>query len=195
MAIGSLVMTLLSGWTSGVRRHGAAVIIAAAVWGLAIVALGFAPTLPLAVVCLAVAGAADMISGTFRQTIWNHTIPNELRGRLSGVEMISYMTGPLLGNARAGWVATRFDAFTSIVSGGVLCVVGVLACKAFLPCFGVIGANLSSCPRPMRRCSPDREGAAIDCTLTSRPRDRTLRCCCWNRRGDDRDRSRANLPQ
>jgi len=135
MAIGSLVMTLLSGWTSGVRRHGAAVIIAAAIWGLAIVALGFAPTLPLAVGCLAVAGAADMISGTFRQTIWNQTIPNELRGRLSGVEMISYMTGPLLGNARAGWVATRFDAFTSIVSGGVFCVVGVLLCKVLLPVF------------------------------------------------------------
>jgi MFS family permease len=135
MSIGSLTMTLFSGWTSGVRRHGAAVIVAAGTWGLAIVALGFAPTLPVAVGCLAIAGAADMVSGTFRQTIWNQTIPNELRGRLSGVEMISYMTGPLLGNARAGWVATRFDAFTSIVSGGILCVLGVMVCRALLPAF------------------------------------------------------------
>ena len=55
--------------------------------------------------CLALAGAADMVSGVFRMTIWNETIPTHLRGRLAGVEMISYMTGPLLGNARAGWMA------------------------------------------------------------------------------------------
>jgi membrane protein YdbS with pleckstrin-like domain len=76
-----------------------------------------------------------MVSGIFRQTIWNQTIPNDLRGRLSGVEMISYMTGPLLGNARAGWVATRFNPFTSIVSGGALCVLGVVACIPILPDF------------------------------------------------------------
>jgi MFS family permease len=135
MAIGSLVMTLFSGWTSRVRRHGGAIVIAASVWGLAVVALGFAPNLPTAVVCLAVAGGADQVSGIFRQTIWNQTIPNDLRGRLSGVEMISYMTGPLLGNSRAGWVATRFDIVTSIVSGGVMCVLGVLACIPLLPAF------------------------------------------------------------
>jgi hypothetical protein len=75
------------------------------------------------------------VSGLFRQTIWNQTIPTELRGRLSGLEMLSYMTGPLLGNARAGYLATRFDARLSIVSGGVLCVVGVLLCVPFLPRF------------------------------------------------------------
>jgi MFS family permease len=135
MAIGSLVVTLFSGWSSGVRRQGAAVVAAAALWGLAIIALGFAPTLASAVACLAVAGAADMVSGLFRQTIWNQTIPSELRGRLSGLEMLSYMTGPLLGNARAGYLATRFDARLSIVSGGVLCVLGVLLCVPFLPRF------------------------------------------------------------
>jgi MFS family permease len=135
MAIGSLVMTVFSGWTSRVRRHGAAIVIAATAWGLAVVALGFAPNLPLAVTCLAIAGGADQVSGIFRQTIWNQTIPNDLRGRLSGVEMISYMSGPLLGNSRAGWVATRFDIATSIVSGGVMCVLGVLACIPLLPAF------------------------------------------------------------
>lgn len=135
MAIGSLAVTLFSGWSSKVQRHGAFVVAAAALWGVAIVALGFAPTLASAVACLVVAGAADMVSGLFRQTIWNQTIPSELRGRLSGLEMISYMTGPLLGNARAGYLATRFDARTSIVSGGILCLVGVLSCSVLLPAF------------------------------------------------------------
>jgi MFS family permease len=135
MAIGSLAVTLFSGWSSKVQRHGAIVVAAAALWGVAIIALGFAPNLPMAVACLAVAGGADMVSGLFRQTIWNQTIPTELRGRLSGLEMISYMTGPLLGNARAGYLATRFDARTSIVSGGVLCVLGVLLCGVLLPAF------------------------------------------------------------
>jgi MFS family permease len=135
MPIGSLAITLFSGWSSRVRRHGAMVVLAAAFWGVAIIALGFAPSLPAAVACLALAGAADSISGIFRATIWNQTIPTQLRGRLSGLEMISYMTGPLLGNARAGYLATRFDARTSIVSGGILCVLGVLACIPILPAF------------------------------------------------------------
>jgi hypothetical protein len=97
--------------------------------------LGFAPNLPAAVACLAIAGGADQVSAIFRQTIWNQTIPNDLRGRLSGVEMISYMTGPLLGNSRAGWVATRFDPTISIVSGGIMCVLGVLSCIPLLPSF------------------------------------------------------------
>jgi MFS family permease len=135
MAIGSLVMTLFSGWTSRVHRQGAAVVWAAALWGVAVVLLGFADTLPVAVACLALAGAADMVSGLFRMTIWNQTIPDTLRGRLAGVEMISYMTGPLLGNARAGFVATASSDAISIISGGVLCVLGVLACVPLLPGF------------------------------------------------------------
>ena len=135
MAIGSLVMTIFSGWTSRVRQQGAAVVWAALTWGVAVVALGFVHTLPLAVVCLALAGAADMVSGLFRMTIWNQTIPDALRGRLAGVEMISYMTGPLLGNARAGFVATALGEQVSIISGGALCVLGVLACVPLLPGF------------------------------------------------------------
>jgi hypothetical protein len=81
------------------------------------------------------AGAADSVSGVFRGTIWNETIPADLRGRLAGVEMISYLSGPLLGNARAGWVASISSNTTSIVSGGVICFVGVLLCIPFLPAF------------------------------------------------------------
>jgi MFS family permease len=135
MSIGSLTMTLLSGWTSRVRRHGAAVIVAATLWGIAVVGLGFATTLAAAMSCLMIAGAADMVSGIFRSTIWNQTIPDHLRGRLAGVEMISYMTGPLLGNARAGSLASLTSDTFSIVSGGVLCAVGVVACIPLLPAF------------------------------------------------------------
>jgi MFS family permease len=87
------------------------------------------------VLCLAIAGAADMMSAVFRMTIWNETIPTQLRGRLAGVEMISYMTGPLLGNARAGWMAGLRSIRFSIAGGGVICVLGVLACIPLLPAF------------------------------------------------------------
>ncbi|HLH30581.1 MAG TPA: MFS transporter [Terriglobia bacterium] len=135
MSIGSLFTTLFSGWTSKVMRHGAAVVTAAAIWALAIVGVGFAPGLYTAVVCLAMAGAADSVSAVFRGTIWNETIPSDLRGRLAGVEMISYLSGPLLGNARAGWVASISSNTISIVSGGMTCFIGVLLCIPLLPAF------------------------------------------------------------
>lgn len=134
-AVGALLATLTSGWTSRVHRHGLAVVIAAGVWGLAIVGFGFAGKLWLALLCLALAGGADMVSGLFRMTIWNQTIPDHLRGRLAGIEMVSYTTGPLLGNAESGIVATLFSIRTSIVSGGVLCVLGTGLLALVLPAF------------------------------------------------------------
>jgi len=135
MPLGSFVMTLFSGWSKKVSRRGAAVVIAAAGWGVAIVALGHAGNFPLALGCLALAGAADAVSGLFRMTIWNETIPTHLRGRLAGVEMISYMTGPLLGNARAGWMASARSTTFSIVAGGWICLAAVLLCIPLLPAF------------------------------------------------------------
>jgi hypothetical protein len=79
--------------------------IAATVWGLAIAGFGFAETLWPALACLALAGAADAISGIFRMTMWNQTIPDALRGRLASIEMVSYSSGPLLGHVEAGAVA------------------------------------------------------------------------------------------
>jgi len=135
MPIGALAVSLLSGRAGRVRRHGAAVVVAAGLWGVAVVVLGYARGLAAAVVLLALAGAADMVSGVYRKTIWDQTIPVHLRGRLAGVEMISYMTGPLLGNARAGWVASLVSPRFSIVSGGWMCIAGVLACVPLLPGF------------------------------------------------------------
>jgi MFS family permease len=135
MSVGALAIGLFSGWTGRVTRHGRAVIVAAAVWALGIVALGFAPSLPLGLVCLAVAGAADMVSGVFRGTIWNQTIPNTLRGRLAGIEMISYLTGPLIGNARAGFMADAWSVSAAVWVGGLICLAGVALTGFVLPRF------------------------------------------------------------
>ena len=84
---------------------------------------------------LAVAGGADTVSGIFRRRIWNETIPDELRGRLASIELISFSSGPLLGNVRAGAVASLAGVRFSIVSGGVLCMVGAGVCALLLPRF------------------------------------------------------------
>ncbi len=135
MSAGALAITLFSSWTKRVARRGAAVIIAAMAWGAAIIALGFARSLLIAIACLVLAGAADMVSGLFRMTMWNETIPSSLRGRMAGIEQLSYMSGPLLGNARAGFVAQRFGLQRAITSGGILCIAAVAACIPLLPSF------------------------------------------------------------
>ncbi len=161
MPIGSLVVSLLSGRAGRVRRHGAAVVVAAALWGVAIVALAYARSLGAAVTLLALAGAADMVSGVYRQTIWNQTIPDALRGRLAGVEMISYSTGPLLGNARAGWLAGAVSLRFAILSGGWMCVAGVLLCIPLLPGFWRYRAATSAAPLAAAVSARDG-GAATD---------------------------------
>jgi MFS family permease len=134
-SVGSLLATTTSGWTGRVHRHGLAVIWAAAGWGIAITALGFAPNLALALLALTLAGAADMVSGIFRTTIWNTTIPDHLRGRLAGIEQVSYSAGPLLGNLESGVVAAFAGVRASIVCGGVFCVAGVALAALALPAF------------------------------------------------------------
>lgn len=134
-AVGALAASLTSRWTPRIHRHGLAVMLSAAVWGLAIVAFGLCQRLWPALAYLAIAGGADGVSGIFRMTMWNETIPDTLRGRLASIEMVSYMSGPLLGHLEAGAVAAAFGVTASVVSGGVLCVAGVLACGVWRPRF------------------------------------------------------------
>ncbi len=141
-AVGALIASVTSRWTPRVHRHGLAVMVAATIWGVAIVAFGLAPSLWPALACLAVAGGADAVSGMFRMTMWNQTIPDALRGRLAGIELVSYMSGPLLGHAEAGAVAAIAGVQASIVSGGVLCVIGVVVCGLALPRFRSYDARL-----------------------------------------------------
>src|SRR5690348_107980 len=140
-AVGSFLFSATSGWTNRVHRHGMGVIVAATVWGVAIIGFGFAPTLAPALIFLALAGAADMMSGIFRGVIWNQTIPDSLRGRLASIEMLSYSSGPALGNFEAGLVAAIFNVRVSVVSGGVLCVVGCVLAALALPLFRAYDAR------------------------------------------------------
>jgi MFS family permease len=123
--IGALVATALSGWTSRVHHHGRAIVIAAAAYGAMIALAGLMPSLWLVALFLALSGAADMISAVFRGTVWNQTIPEQMRGRLAGIEMLSYSLGPLGGQVRAGLVADLWTVRGSIASGGLACVAGV----------------------------------------------------------------------
>jgi MFS family permease len=142
-SVGAIAVTVLSGWMSRVRRHGLAIAASAAAWGLLIAGFGAAPDLGLALACLVLAGAADMVSGIFRDTLWNQTIPDTLRGRLAGVELLSYGVGPSVGQIRAGAVAGVTSPRFSLVSGGLLCVGAVgLVCVA-LPGFTGYRAELA----------------------------------------------------
>jgi MFS family permease len=132
---GALVTSLLSGWTGRVRRHGVAIAVAAAAWGAAILGFGLAPDVYVAIGCLAAAGAADMVSGLFRQTLWNSTIPDSVRGRMAGVEMLSYSVGPSAGQLRSGLMASLGGARFSLASGGLLCVGAVAVVCAAMPAF------------------------------------------------------------
>ncbi|MFF3770421.1 MFS transporter [Streptomyces sp. NPDC002232] len=130
-SVGSLVLGLTSGWTSKVRRHGLLVAGGAAGWGLAIAAAGWFGNVWVVLVCLAFAGAGDMLSGLGRATIWNQTIPEELRGRLAGIEVLSYSVGPQLGQVRAGAMASWTGTRAAVWTGGVACVASVgLLCLA-----------------------------------------------------------------
>jgi MFS family permease len=134
-ALGSLLASLTSGWTKRVNHHGRAVMAAAMVWGAGIAGFAAAPTLWLALPSLAVAGGADMISGTFRALIWNITIPDSLRGRLASIELISYSSGPSLAGIESGVAVSLVGTRGSGVSGGALCIVSVAALTVALPGF------------------------------------------------------------
>ncbi|AGS69203.1 MFS transporter [Streptomyces collinus] len=127
--LGALLVSATSGWTSRVHRHGRMVVLSAALWGLAVTAAGLVGDVWLVLLLLTVAGACDMVSGIFRGAMWNQTIPDELRGRLAGIELLSYSVGPQLGQVRSGGVAAWAGVRTSVWSGGALCAgaMGLLA--------------------------------------------------------------------
>lgn len=135
IAGGALLATLTSGWAKWIHRHGLMIIVAAGLWGVAIIFFGFSTNLYAGLFSLGVAGFFDMISGIFRGTVWNQTIPDHLRGRLAGIEMISFLTGPMLGDAEAGIVAHFFGVKNSIIAGGILTVAGTILLAVLLPKF------------------------------------------------------------
>ncbi|MFE2263899.1 MFS transporter [Streptomyces griseosporeus] len=131
--LGSLLVSVTSGWASRVHRHGRMVVLAAALWGLAIAAAGVVGNVWLVLLSLTLAGGCDMVSGIFRGAMWNQTIPDELRGRLAGIELLSYSVGPTLGQVRSGSFAAWWGVRASVWSGGLACAGAVALLALCLP--------------------------------------------------------------
>lgn len=123
---GALLMTLTSRWTLSQTRYGVYIILAGALWSLSLTFVGLAPTFEWILFGLFFAGFFDMVSGVFRVTLWNETIPESIRGRIAGFEMVGYMSGPLLGNALLGFLADQIGIQTALLLGS-LCSLVLLA--------------------------------------------------------------------
>jgi MFS family permease len=130
---GALLASVLGGWVNHVRRQGLVVVIAASLWGGAIAAFGFATQLWVALLLLALAGGADLVSAVLRGTMLLELTPDSLRGRLTGIEFAQVASAPALGNLEAGVVASVTSIRTSIVSGGIFCVFGCFALALAFP--------------------------------------------------------------
>jgi MFS family permease len=130
---GALVASLVSGSLNAIRRQGLAVCVAAGAWGVAIALVGFAQSVVMALVFLALAGAADFVSAVLRSNILLSVTPDSFRGRLSGIELAQVAGAPEIGNVEAGIVASLAGVRASIVSGGVLTVIGTAVCALALP--------------------------------------------------------------
>lgn len=130
---GALLGATFTGWVTRIRRQGLAVILSVAAWGVAIVAFGAVPWLWLGLTFLAVAGAADVVSAVFRNTMLQVIVPDALRGRLTAIHIAVVTGGPRLGDAEAGLVAAATTTQFSVVSGGLACIVGVAALARWIP--------------------------------------------------------------
>jgi MFS family permease len=130
---GAVVAALSSGWLSRSTRLGRVVVVTIAIWGVAIVLFGFVSAVWLGLLLLAVAGAADSLSAVCRTTIMQTLTPDELRGRLTAVYFMVVVGGPFLGDLEAGVVAGVSSPRVSVVSGGVLCIVGLAVAVLVFP--------------------------------------------------------------
>jgi MFS family permease len=132
IAIGALLATLCSRVLLRTTRHGLMILLAAGFWSLFMIGFGMSSSFPLAMTFLVFAGFADMVSAVFRMTIWNETIPDELRGRLAGIEMISYLSGPMIGNTQLGFMSAQLGIKRAITLSSFVGVAGVVACAAWI---------------------------------------------------------------
>lgn len=119
-SMGAFLMTVTSRWTLARRRYGIFIVGAGALWSASLLLTGLAPTFPLILGFLFCAGFFDMVSGVFRLSLWNETIPDAIRGRIAGFEMLSYMSGPLLGNALLGFLADKVGIQIALFYGALV---------------------------------------------------------------------------
>jgi hypothetical protein len=155
ISIGALIATLTSRWLLVARRHGLIILVAAGAWSAAMVGFGLAGSFPVAMLFLILAGYADMVSAVFRQTIWNQTVPDALRGRLAGIEMISYLSGPMLGNTQLGFVSAALGIQRAITLSSLVGLAGVAVCARALPGFvRYLAPELGPSPAPGPAAAP-----------------------------------------
>jgi Transmembrane secretion effector len=133
VSAGATVAALTTGWVEHARWLGRIVIGAVLAWGTAIALAGLMPTIWLAALCLAVAGAADSISAVCRSIINQTVTPEALRGRMSATFMLVVTSGPRLGDLESGIAASLTSAGVAVVSGGLACIAGVFAVMAAFP--------------------------------------------------------------
>jgi MFS family permease len=146
IAIGAVAGGLLSGWIGRVRRQGVALVAAIVVWGLAVAAAGLVGGLWAAVLLLAVAGAADLVSAVYRQTMLQVYAPDEMRGRMQGIFIVVVAGGPRLGDLRAGTTASVAGVTASWVGGGILCAIVVVVVAV---CFRSLVRYDAKAPHPV----------------------------------------------
>ncbi|HEY2041896.1 MAG TPA: MFS transporter [Jatrophihabitans sp.] len=157
IAIGAVIAGVSSGWIGRVRRQGVALTCAIAGWGLCVAASGISHQLWLVVLLLAVAGAADLVSSVYRQTILQTYAPDRMRGRMQGVFIVVVAGGPRLGDVRAGTTAAATSVTLSWVSGGLVCVAAVILAATLVRPFWRYDARAST---PVR-ASVDSDEASL----------------------------------
>jgi MFS family permease len=135
LSAGATVAAFSTGWLTNVRRLGRVVVVAIALWGIAITLAGLTHSLVVAMVCLLIAGSADSISAVCRSTILITVTPDAMRGRLSAIFTLVVAGGPRVGDVESGSVAAAFGARAAVTSGGILCLVGLLPIVAAFPAF------------------------------------------------------------
>ena len=131
--VGALIGAVTTGWVANLKRQGRAVIVAVMAWGIAIAIFGLVDTLWVALVLLAIAGWADVISAVLRNTILQSSIPDRFRSRMSSIQMAVVQGGPRLGDMESGAVATATSVEFSVVSGGLACIVGAAVIGLLMP--------------------------------------------------------------
>src|SRR3954453_16030641 len=133
VSAGAAIAALTAGWLPRVRRLGRIVIVAVIVWGAAIAATGLAGSIYVAIVLLAIAGAADSVSAVCRSSINQMVTPDAMRGRMSSVFSVVVTSGPRLGDVESGSIAALAGVRASVVSGGLACIAGVAVVVAAFP--------------------------------------------------------------
>lgn len=164
---GGLAFSLTSGWTPRVRHYGRAIAVAAALWGGAVGLIALAPGIWWVLGFLAIAGYFDMLSGHFRALLWNQSIPDDVRGRMAGIEMLSYSIGPTLGQIRSTASAQAWGLRAAFGSGGILCIAAVGVTCVTLPALWRFNASTdpniaARREEQIRRRGDDDAGDAAD---------------------------------